>query len=399
MIERFERHTWAEIDLDALRQNFLQLVEKAGPLPLCAVVKADAYGHGAVQCAMALAKAGAAALAVSCLAEAVQLRRAGLSLPILILGYTEPAFAAQLIREKITQSCFSLEYAEVLSAAAVQAGGTVRVHLKADTGMGRLGFGLRADFEKAVAEMRSVWALPGLEVTGLFQHFAAADEAGEESLAYTEAQQHLFVRAYRALHQAGCEPQVIHCDNSAALLLHPDWPEGLPRERCMARPGILLYGFDPSDELRTGLFRPVMKLKTLISHIKWVAPGETVSYGRQFRADQPTRVATLCAGYADGYPRLLSSGAGVVEIRGQACPVLGRVCMDQTMVDVSALPEDLHPGEEAILWGGAVSDSAETIARKTGTISYEVLCGVSRRVPRLYLEGGAPVAAEDGLNG
>ena len=162
----------------------------------------------------------------------------------------------------------------------------------------------------------------------------------------------------------------------------------------MARPGIILYGFDPSDEVRFGVFRPVMKLKTIVSMVKEMQPGQSASYGRRFTAEKPTKVATLCAGYADGYPRLLSCGKGIVEIKGRPCPVLGRVCMDQLMVDVSALP-DVREGDEATLWGGTVSDSAETIARKTDTISYEVLCGVSRRVPRVYLENGGVKAVED----
>ena len=164
----------------------------------------------------------------------------------------------------------------------------------------------------------------------------------------------------------------------------------------MARPGIILYGYDPSDEVRFGLFHPVMKLKTVVSQVKELQPGQSTSYGRRFTAEKPTKVATLCAGYADGYPRLLSCGQGVVEIHGKPCPVLGRVCMDQMMVDVSAVPA-VQADDEAILWGGAVSDSAEDIARKTDTIPYEVLCGVSRRVPRVYFENGKIKAIEDWL--
>ncbi len=394
----FERHVWAEVDLDALRANFTAVRAAAPGLPLCAVVKADAYGHGAVRCAAALADAGADWLAVSCLAEAVQLRRAGLALPILILGHTEPQYAGALIEHNITQCCFSLPYARALSAAAVAAGGRVDVHLKADTGMGRLGFALRTDFDAAIAEMCEVCSLPGLCVTGLFQHFAVADETGAESLAYTQEQHALFLRAFAALRAAGHEPALVHCDNSAGVMLHPDWPAGLERSRCMARPGIVLYGFDPSDETRFERFLPVMRLKTVVSMVKELQPGQSVSYGRHFRAEQPTRAATLCAGYADGYPRLLSDGVGVVELHGMPCRVLGRVCMDQIIVDVSALP-DVQPGDEAILWGGKVSDSAESIARKTGTISYEVLCGVARRVPRVYYSSGALTAVDNWLDG
>ena len=213
-------------------------------------------------------------------------------------------------------------------------------------------------------------------------------------MAYTAEQHALFVQAFQALKTAGHEPALVHCDNSAGVMLHPEWPEGLDRSRCMARPGIILYGFDPSSAVRFGLFRPVMKLKTVVSMVKELQPGQSASYGRRFTAEKPTKIATLCAGYADGYPRLLSCGQGIVEIHGKPCPVVGRVCMDQLMVDVTNVP-DVHEDDEAILWGGAVSDSAEDIARKTDTISYEVLCGVARRVPRVYLEHGEIVAVED----
>lgn len=390
----FEKHVWAEIDLDALRHNFRAVKARAGDLPLCAVVKADSYGHGAVQCARVFAQEGAAWLAVSCLTEAVQLRQDGQTLPILILGHVQPEYAQTLIHEDITVACYSTEQAQNLSAAAVKAGGRVKIHLKADTGMGRIGFALRTDFDAAIREMLAVCALPGLEMTGLFQHFSVADDTAEENVAYTAEQHALFVRAFHALKAAGREPQTVHCDNSAGVMLHPDWPEGLARERCMARPGIILYGYDPSDEVRFGQFRPVMILKTVVSMVKEMQPGQSASYGRRFTADKPTLVATLCTGYADGYPRQLSCGKGIVEIHGKACPVLGRVCMDQMMVDVTGIP-DIHEGDEAILWGGSVSDTAETIARKTDTISYEVLCGVSRRVPRVYLEHGKIVDVED----
>ena len=390
----FEKHVWAEIDLDALRHNFRAVKARAGDLPLCAVVKADSYGHGAVQCARVFAQEGAAWLAVSCLTEAVQLRQDGQTLPILILGHVQPEYAQTLIHEDITVACYSTEQAQNLSAAAVKAGGRVKIHLKADTGMGRIGFALRTDFDAAIREMLAVCELPGLEMTGLFQHFSVADDTAEENVAYTAEQHALFVRAFHALKAAGREPQTVHCDNSAGVMLHPDWPEGLARERCMARPGIILYGYDPSDEVRFGQFRPVMTLKTVVSMVKEMQPGQSASYGRRFTADKPTLVATLCTGYADGYPRQLSCGKGIVEIHGKACPVLGRVCMDQMMVDVTGIP-DIHEGDEAILWGGSVSDTAETIARKTDTISYEVLCGVSRRVPRVYLEHGKIVDVED----
>lgn len=398
MSEPFERHVWAEIDLDTLRHNFRIIRQQAAGLPLCAVVKADAYGHGAVRCARVLAEEGAAWLAVSCLAEALELRRAGQKLPILILGRTEPRYARVLAQNQITQCCYSLAYARALSREAQEAGVRVQIHLKADTGMGRIGFALRTDFDAALREMIEAASLPGLEMTGLFQHFAAADEAGEDSKAYTAGQHALFVRAFEALRAGGREPALVHCDNSAGTLLHPDWPAGLPRERCMGRPGIILYGYPPSAEVSCPDLRPVMTLKTVVSMVKELQPGQSVSYGRRFTAQTPTLAATLCAGYADGYPRLLSEGKGVVDLHGQPCPVLGRICMDQMLVDVTGIP-NVADGDEAILWGGSgAGDTAETIAQKTSTISYEVLCGVARRVPRVYLENGRAVFVDDHLD-
>lgn len=401
----FEKHCWAEIDLDALRQNYRAVKAHAGEMPLCAVVKADAYGHGAVECARTLAAEGACWFAVSCLREALELRQTVLwdsdRYHILVLGYTDPAQAQTLMQWDITQTCHSKEYAMALNRAAANPHGfMLDIHLKLDTGMGRLGYPLCTDYDQTMLDIAYTLCLPHLQATGVYQHFAAADEAGEDSLAYTAQQHALFCRAVTDLLPGFDEPEqaVVHCGNSAGLMLHPDWPAGLPRSRCMGRPGIILYGFDPSGEVRFDAFRPVMQLKTVVSQVKTLQPGQSTSYGRNFVAQKPTRIATLCAGYADGYPRMLSCGKGLVELHGTACPVVGNVCMDQLMVDISALPEDaVHPGDEAILWGGTVGDSAETVAEKTGTISYEVLCGVSRRVPRVYRKRGKVVAVEDFL--
>ena len=287
-MQNFEKHVWAEIDLDALRANFRTVKQRAGCLPLCAVVKADSYGHGAVQCARVFAQEGASWLAVSCLAQALQLRRSGQTLPILILGHVQPAYAAALIRDDITAACYSLPQAKALSEAAQAAGGRVKVHLAVDTGMGRIGFALRTDFDAAIRDMLTACALPGLEMTGLFQHFSVADDVSEDNIAYTAEQHRLFVQAFHALKAAGQEPQLVHCDNSAGVMLHPDWPEGLPRERCMARPGIILYGYDPSDEVRFGRFKPVMTLKTVVSMIKEMQPGQCASLSL-IHISEPTR--------------------------------------------------------------------------------------------------------------
>lgn len=382
---RFEKHCWAEIDLDALAANFRRICSRAGG-PVCAVVKADGYGHGALAVADALHAAGCAAFAVSCLAEARQLRDHGVNEPILILGYTEPDFADELAALDITQTLFSAEYGAALSAAAAAAGCTVACHLKADTGMGRIGFALRTDFEAAIREMEACFSLPGIRITGIFQHFAAADSTDRADVAYTADQYAQFARAVARLRADGFDPGRTHCANSAAQLTHPEWRCGL------VRAGIILYGLAPSPQVSDPLLYPALRLKALVTQVKWLQPGQSVSYGRTFAAGQPVRAATVSVGYADGYPRLLS-GRGVMTVRGRAAPVLGRVCMDQTILDVTAIP-DVQPGDEVLVFGpGAApgADTVETAAEKAGTIGYEIACGIARRVPRVYRQGGGPV--------
>ena len=379
---RFEKHCWAEIDLDALAANYRHIRRHAGG-PVCGVIKADGYGHGALAVADTLRAAGCAAFAVSCLSEARQLRDHGIAGPILILGYTDPAFADELAALDITQTLFSAEYGAALSAAASAANCTVACHLKADTGMGRIGFALRTDFEASIREMEACFSLPGIRVAGIFQHFAAADSTRPEDIAYTQNQHALFVRAVDRLRADGFDPGVTHCANSAAQLTRPEW-------RCdLVRAGIILYGLAPGGQVGSPLLRPVMSLKAVVTHVKWLQPGQSVSYGRTFTAGQPVRAATVSVGYADGYPRLLSN-RGVMTIRGRAAPVLGRVCMDQTSVDVTDIP-GVQPGDEVLVFGpGAApgADTADTVAEKTGTINYEIICGISRRVPRVYLQNG-----------
>ena len=384
-----DKHCWAEIDLDALLHNFSLVRRLAGETPVCAVVKADAYGHGDLMVCRTLAEAGAAWFAVSCLAEAKHLRRSGIRQPILILGMTQPSLAAALAENRITQALFSLEYACALSKAAQAAGATVDCHLKVDTGMGRIGFGAREDFEGAVEGLWACRNLPGLSVTGIFQHFSAADSMEAGDLAYTEAQYALFRRVLDRLTEDGKAPLRVHCCNSAGLVSHPEWACDL------VRAGVILYGQDPSGELTLPGLRPVMTLKAAVSHVKTLLPGESAGYGRTYTAERPVRTATLCCGYADGYPRLLSN-RGVASLHGKPAPVLGRVSMDQVLVDVTEAPETVM-GDEAIPLGGAVADSFARGAEKAGTISYELLCAVSRRVPRVYLRGGKVVAVDDYL--
>ncbi|MCI9001423.1 MAG: alanine racemase [Oscillibacter sp.] len=389
MMNPFDAHCWAEIDLDALVHNFHLIQQRAGAAKVCAVVKADAYGHGDGMVARTLAEAGAAWFAVSSLAEARHLRREGIEQPILILGMTRPDCAAVLAKERVTQAIYSPEYAQALSQAAEAAGVTVEGHLKIDTGMGRIGFGACRDLEAAVSGLLECRRRKGLAVTGAFQHFSVADSPEEADRRYTEAQYALFRQVVTRLEKAG-PLSVVHCSNSAGLTGHPDWSCG------MVRAGIILYGQDPSASLRFPGLRPVMTVKTVVSQVKNLSPGDCVGYGRAYTADRTLRAATICCGYADGYPRCLSN-LGTASIHGKPAPVIGRVSMDQIVVDASAVPE-AAAGDEAVLLGAAPADGFAQAAEKAGTISYELLCAVARRVPRVYLRGGEAVEVLDYLD-
>lgn len=387
----YERRCWAQVDMDALRHNFKVVQKAAGGTPVMAVVKADAYGHGDAAVARLFAEEGAAAFAVSNITEAQCLRRAGVDKPILILGYTAQDYAATLARLTITQTVYSLAYAQRLSEAAVGAGITLQVHLKIDTGMGRLGFCVRDDFDAAIAEMETVSRLPGLQIDGLFTHFAVADSVSGDDPAYTERQHALLVRTVAALKQRGITPQTVHCCNSAATFVQPAFHHD------MVRAGIILYGENPSSETTLPGLRPAMQLKAVISQVKDICAGDAESYGRTFTASTPMRVATVTVGYADGYARLLSN-TGTMSVRGCPARILGRVCMDQTIVDVTNIP-DAAEGDEVTVYGGAAADSVERVAELTGTINYEVVCAVSRRVPRVYVAQGREVACANYLTG
>lgn len=377
-----EKHCWAEIDLDALRHNFAFIKRTIGG-PVCAVVKADAYGHGDIVVARVLQQEGAAAFAVSCLAEAKRLRRHGITVPVLILGYADPAEATVLAQEDIATACFSTEYARALSDAAAAAGVKVKVHLKIDTGMGRIGFSAQSDWQAVVRELEALYPLPGLDICGIFQHFAVADSLDPESQAFTDKQYTLFRKIVDRLQTDGFATGTVHCANSAAQLRHPEWRND------MTRAGIILYGLDPSDELHFPILKPVMTLKCIVTFVKDLLPGQSVSYGRTFTAQAPMRVATVCVGYADGYPRMLSGtqGQGLMMVNGRPAPVLGRVCMDQALLDVTNIP-GVRMGDEVTVFGPGAPDTADTIAKKTDTISYEIVCGIARRVPRVYMENG-----------
>ncbi len=380
------RRTWAEIDLDALARDFQAVREAANPqVKVCCVVKADAYGHGAVRIAREFEELGADWFAVSNLEEALQLRLGGIQKPILVLGYTPPEEAAALSNHHISQCVYSLDYARDLSRTAEEAGVTVNIHVKIDTGMSRLGLYYQdiSRDEATVQEVKAACQLPGLHPEGIFTHFAVSDE-GKAGDAFTMQQFGCFKEMIESLLREDIDFEVRHCANSAAVF---DYPLS---HLDMVRAGIVIYGLYPSEELRHKPdLTPVLSLRSVVSHVKTVKPGATISYGRKFTAQKEMKVATVPVGYADGYPRILSAKGAQVLIGGKRCPILGRVCMDQLMADVSALP-DVKVGDTVTLIGrdGEEAITADELANLEGSINYEVVCGLSKRVPRVYLKGG-----------
>lgn len=337
------------------------------------VIKADAYGHGAVQVAKRLEASGCDHLAVACLDEALDLRSNGIHLPILVLGYTDPCYAGELAAHEITQAVGSFEMAQALSERA--AGQQLHVHMKLETGMGRTGFRvLSAEEMHAAADALQ---LPNLVFDGVFTHFAVSDEYGDP---FTQLQFERFMDAVSNLEQgSGRRFAIRHCANSGAVINY--------KEYCldMVRPGIATYGIYPAKETGGLDLRPAMELKTRVAQITTHQPGDSISYGRTFVADAPMRIAVLPIGYADGLRRNLS-GKLEVLIHGQRVRQIGRICMDMCMVDVTDIP-DVQSGDVATIFGrdGEAFISIDELAEKAGTISYELLCAVSPRVPRIYL--------------
>ena len=370
--ERMTR-TWAEIDLSALEHNYRTLERMVRPAGLMGMVKADAYGHGALPVARKLQTLGAAMLGVACLAEAAQLRVGGVSLPILCLGETPPELAPRLLELRVTQTVGDMDCARTLSAAAVKAGGVLEIHLKVDTGMGRLGFvWCEGREEAALADMLAVCALPGLRVKGIFTHFSDADGSPE----FTQLQLDRFRRAVEALEGRGIRFEICHCAASAAVLHYPCTRLDL------TRPGIALYGYSPFDGEEGGL-RPVMTVKSRVAAVRKLPAGAFVSYGRTARLERDSRIAVVPIGYGDGYPRCLSNRA-VMRVAGAECPVVGRICMDMCMVDITGVP-GVKAGDTAVVCDGPLFRHNAALA---DTIVYELLTGLSPRVPRIYLEAG-----------
>ncbi len=373
------KRTWAEIDLDALAHNYRVLRNRIGEkVRFLGVVKADAYGHGAVQVSRLLEELGAEYLAVSSIDEAVELRHNGIRMPILILGHTPKEQVERLIDYKITQAVTCKAKAMEYSEEAQKHNGTLKVHIKVDTGMSRLGYICDGDyFEGGVEGICESCSLPGIETEGIFTHFAVADEDDTESQAYTRHQFELFMNVIEAVEEKlQRKIPIRHCANTGAVACYEDmWLD-------MVRPGLLLYGYGEFAE-KLGL-KPVMTLKATVSTIKTYPVNTAVSYGGIYKTDKKTRMGVLPYGYADGFFRCLSNRCTLMTKEG---PVkqCGRICMDMCMIDLTD-KMSIDVGSEVEIFGK--NNSLNELANLAGTIPYELTCAVSKRVPRIYYKNG-----------
>ncbi len=366
---------WLEIDLDAIARNYEAIcaVAKTQVIP---VIKADAYGHGAVAVARVLQEKSVKLFAVSNLNEALELREAGILTDILVLGYTPPKYARSLAENNIIQTLFSLEYAQDLHTECAKNAVFVRTHLKMDTGMGRIGFDCRTDAQIGLKEAEVALSLPHLKNEGVFTHFSVADSERRADKAFTEGQYDAFCRAVETLERDGFSFALKHCSNSAATLQQPNM------HLDAVRAGIILYGLSPSaDVAMQDALTPAMTFKAAISMVKEMDTGDTISYGRTYTVAGKRRIATVSAGYADGVPRLLSN-CGAVFLKGKRAPIVGRICMDQFCIDVTDV-DNVKTGDEVTLFGKELL--ADEVARHAQTINYEIVCGITKRVEHRYI--------------
>ena len=373
-MDRLVRPVWAEIDLDNIAFNMKNIKKLVKDKEVIAVIKADAYGHGAVEVAKVLSENGASRFAVAIITEAIELREHGIKLPIMILGYTPIEYAEDLIKYDIEQTVYNLEYAKQLSDIALKMGKKAKIHIALDTGMGRIGF---MPYDNSLEEVLKISALDGIEIVGIFTHFSTADEEDKE---YTKYQFDKIQNFIKKLSDKGVNIPLKHVSNSGAII---DLPETYLDA---VRAGIILYGYYPSDEVKKKnlSIKPALTLKTKVAHIKKMEKDMYVSYGRTFKTERDSIIATLPIGYADGYSRLLSGKAKVI-INGKFANVVGRICMDQCMIDVTDIGE-VKVGDEVILLGeeNELKFNADDMANLIGTINYDVLCMIKHRVPRVY---------------
>lgn len=379
------KRTWAEISLNAIEHNYNVIRNKvADDTKVCCVIKADGYGHGAVELSQIYEKLGADFFAVSNIDEGIEIRKSGSKLPIVILGYTPVSEAENLAEYDISQAVFSLEYAKELSEKCVEEDCICKMHIKVDSGMSRIGF-MCQEFprdEYSIEEICEACCLPNLEVEGLFTHFCVSDEDAE-GREFTNKQYENFIHVRDSLKKRGVDISIVHCSNSGAI-------EDYPETCCdMVRAGIILYGLAPSSKLADRLdLVPAMTLKTVVAFVKEVQKGATISYGRTFTADRKMKIATVPIGYADGFIRQ-NAKDGYMMVNGKKAKIVGRICMDQTMLDVTDI-EDVKTGDEVVVFGTGENGepTADSLAENTGTINYETVCLVGKRVPRIYIKDG-----------
>ncbi len=379
--------TWCDISLDNLQYNIQQIKGKLNDnVKLCGIVKANAYGHGVEEIASNLVQQGVDYLAVAFIDEAIELRNYGFDQPVLILGNTPADTAEQVVEYNITASVYNAETARVLSAEAVKQRKTAKIHIKVDTGMSRIGFVYN---KQSIEEILLVSKLPNIEIEGIFTHFACSDMEDE---AITIRQFDRFMDIVSQLEQQGLDIPIKHCCNSAAIIKYPYM------HLDMVRAGIILYGMYPSDIEYDIDLKPLMNFKTSVINIKTVQPGEAISYGATYTVKEEMKVATIAVGYADGYSRLLSN-CGRVLVNGQFANILGRICMDQCMIDVTNV-HNISIGDEVILFGADENENLpiEELAVKLGTINYEIPCVINNRVPRCYIKDNKRIKIHNNLS-
>ncbi|MGL4607484.1 MAG: alanine racemase [Eubacteriaceae bacterium] len=372
MLEFPLRPTWLEINLDALTHNYQEVRQIVGPkVKVLGVVKADAYGHGSIECGKALLDAGVDMLGVAFLDEAIALRQGGITREILLLGHTPEAMIPELIRWDVIPTVYQISFAQRLSDYCKNNDSCHPVHVKVDTGMGRLGF----HWGEAPEKVLEISKLSGIEIQGIFTHFSTADAKDKT---YTQMQMERFKKIMKDLENQGVFIPIKHCSNSGGIFD----VEGAHFD--MVRPGIILYGLYPSQEVDRSKIdlKPVMTLKTRIVHLKTIHQGDTLSYGNQYLAENDRRIGTLPLGYADGFTRMLSHRVNG-WIRGQLAPIVGNICMDQCMIDLTDIGE-VSLNEPIEIFGEHIS--ADDLAETLGTINYEITCLMNKRIPRLYLE-------------
>lgn len=381
------RPVWAEVNLDNLAHNIKQVRNNTNKDSLImAVVKANGYGHGAVDIARTFLENGADRLAVAILSEAVELRKADITEPILVLGYTPRSQYEKLLEYNLIQTIYNYEDAKILSQKAVEFGKEVTIHIKIDSGMGRIGFLPTAESAESIL---NISILPNIKIEGIFTHFAKADEVDKS---HVRGQFNKYMEFVKYLEGKGLNISIKHVSNSAGIIDLPEFNLN------MVRAGIMLYGLYPSDEINKEKIKlkPAMTLKAKISHLKIVPKGTGISYGQIFTTDEESKIGTIPIGYADGFTRLLT-GKAEVYINDKRVPIVGKICMDQCMLDLTSV-EDVELGDEVVIFGCEQDyPHVDELASKIGTINYEIVCMVARRVPRVYISNNKIVSIKEYL--